>query len=190
MLVARLHTGGWQWCHISCTSLCKEALLAACPVACPSSPPCCASPQFNPGAASSYSLAKQAAPSKRTGYAAAAAGEPTGGPANGAAAAASYRGAAANANANLAAAMGSLGMPGSRPGSAGDAAGGTGSARSSVDGSGMLLPNGSAASGGEGLYGRPTVVLPAAPLGGKPTALESPGFDDFAHMGLISDLLE
>ena len=153
------------------------------------SPSCRASPQFNPAASSSYSLGKQAAPSKRTGYAAAAAGEPTGGPANGAAAAASYRGAAANANANLAAAMGSLGMPGSRPGSAGDATGGAGSARSSVDGSGMLLPNGSAASGGEGLYGRPTVVLPAA-LGGKPTALESPGFDDFAHMGLISDLLE
>lgn len=85
-------------------------------------------------------------------------------------------------------------MAGSRPGSASDvaaAAGSAGSARSSLDGSGMLLPNGSGQSGGEGLYGRPTVVLPAAPaLGGKPTALESPGFDDFAHMGLISDLLE
>ena len=89
--------------------------------------------------------------------------------------------------ANLAAAMGSLGMAGSRPGSAADvtATGSASSARSSVDG-GMLLPNGGAS------YGRPTVVLPAAgtPLGGKPAALESPGFDDFAHMGLISDLLE
>jgi hypothetical protein len=123
---------------------------------------------------------------KRTGYAAAAAGESVGA-ANGG----TYRNAAMSAN--LAAAMSSLNMGGSGgsvPGQQGDAAG--------------------SSSSGEGLYTRPTVVLPqqqqAAAAGGRafssplpggskrladaPVALESPGFDDFAHMGLISDLLE
>lgn len=121
---------------------------------------------------------------KRTGYAAAAAGE-SAGPANGG----TYRNAAVSAN--LAAAMSSLNMGsggGSAPGQQADAAG--------------------SSSSGEGLYTRPTVVLPqqqaaaggrafSSPLPGgskrladAPVALESPGFDDFAHMGLISDLLE
>jgi hypothetical protein len=69
------------------------------------------------------------------------------------------------------------------------------SSHNSIDGlaaAGLQLPNGTG-GGGDGLYGRlPAVVLPSGLAAGKAAAaaLESPGFDDFAHMGLISDLLE